>query len=225
MEHASFCRGVVFRGVPGRDNVIIGSVRPLCPRCAKTPPRGGRGGIGEIRGCGEAGVVLGVGMGTVVVLVQRTRRVLPRALLYLRCLCRCMSQDQPQGAYEPECFLMGRGVLKGRDFFFSPLRTPLLMGCCLAAYPTSYPPGTRTPAMLPHSDCHGTRRVHLGRMRCKRRAVLISYWPNDCGSHTVRLSRCPVHALQSQRMKFVRNPCRLGEKWNGCSTRAVSERS
>ena len=33
MDHASFCRGVVCRGVPGINSVIIGSVRkrPLCP--------------------------------------------------------------------------------------------------------------------------------------------------------------------------------------------------
>ena len=38
MDHARFCRGVVFRGVPGMNNVIIGAVHTLCPCCAKTPP-------------------------------------------------------------------------------------------------------------------------------------------------------------------------------------------
>ena len=40
IDHARFCRWVVFRGVPGINNVIIGAVPALCPRCAKTPPRG-----------------------------------------------------------------------------------------------------------------------------------------------------------------------------------------
>ena len=42
MDHARFCRGVVFRGVPGINNVIIGAVHVLCAlclRCAKAPPR------------------------------------------------------------------------------------------------------------------------------------------------------------------------------------------
>ena len=34
MDRACFCRGVVFRGVPGIHNILI----VLCPRCAKTPP-------------------------------------------------------------------------------------------------------------------------------------------------------------------------------------------
>ena len=38
MDHARFCRWVVFRGVPGINNVIIGVVPALRPRCAKTPP-------------------------------------------------------------------------------------------------------------------------------------------------------------------------------------------
>jgi hypothetical protein len=38
MDHASFCRGVVFRGVPGIHNVRSGTVPALCPHCAKTPP-------------------------------------------------------------------------------------------------------------------------------------------------------------------------------------------
>ena len=33
MEHACFCRGVVCRGVPGINTVIIGAVCALCPRC------------------------------------------------------------------------------------------------------------------------------------------------------------------------------------------------
>ena len=39
MDHARFCRGVVFKGVPGIPNVMIGAVRALCLRCAKMPPR------------------------------------------------------------------------------------------------------------------------------------------------------------------------------------------
>ena len=35
--HASV-GGVVFRGFRGVNNVTIGAVRALCPRCAKTPP-------------------------------------------------------------------------------------------------------------------------------------------------------------------------------------------
>ena len=38
MDHTSFCRGVVFRGVPGINSVTIGFVHALCLRCAKTPP-------------------------------------------------------------------------------------------------------------------------------------------------------------------------------------------
>ena len=37
MDHASFCRWMVFRGVPGINNVIIGAVPALCPCCAKRP--------------------------------------------------------------------------------------------------------------------------------------------------------------------------------------------
>ena len=35
MDHARFCRCVVFGGVPGINNVIIGAVRALCPRGAR----------------------------------------------------------------------------------------------------------------------------------------------------------------------------------------------
>ena len=37
IDHACFFRWVIFRGVPGINNVIIGAVCVLCPRCAKTP--------------------------------------------------------------------------------------------------------------------------------------------------------------------------------------------
>ena len=39
MDHARFCRGVVFRGVPGINTVMIGAVRkrPLCLPTAPTP--------------------------------------------------------------------------------------------------------------------------------------------------------------------------------------------
>ena len=40
LDHACFCRWVVFRGVPGVNNVIIGTVRGLCACCARTPPMG-----------------------------------------------------------------------------------------------------------------------------------------------------------------------------------------
>ena len=39
MDHARFCRGVVFRGVPGINNVIIGAVPALCEN-APVCPRG-----------------------------------------------------------------------------------------------------------------------------------------------------------------------------------------
>ena len=32
MDHARFCRGVVFRGVPGINRVIIGAVPALCEK-------------------------------------------------------------------------------------------------------------------------------------------------------------------------------------------------
>ena len=40
MDHARFCRWVVFRGVSGINNLIIGAVRALCACCAKMPPWG-----------------------------------------------------------------------------------------------------------------------------------------------------------------------------------------
>ena len=47
MDHARFWRWVVFRGVPGINNVIIGAVPALCARCAKTPPFFGTGVMGQ----------------------------------------------------------------------------------------------------------------------------------------------------------------------------------
>ena len=33
MDHAHFCRGVVFRGVPPMSNVIIGIIGAVCALC------------------------------------------------------------------------------------------------------------------------------------------------------------------------------------------------
>ena len=39
MDRASFCRGVVFRGVPGINNVLIGAVPALCENAPTVPAR------------------------------------------------------------------------------------------------------------------------------------------------------------------------------------------
>ena len=59
MDHARFCRWVVFRGVPGINNVIIGAVRALC----KNAPMRIQGGADTVsassRGSGDLDVQSG----------------------------------------------------------------------------------------------------------------------------------------------------------------------